>query len=45
MKEHPRITAAEIHRTLLSDGHIHIGQVDPQLFGILCKKLCLAHVK
>ena len=29
LKEHPRITAAEIHRTLLSDGHIHIGQVSP----------------
>ena len=29
MKEHPRITAAEIHRTLLSRGCIHTGQVSP----------------
>ena len=29
LKEHPRITAAEIHRTLLSSGHIHTGQVSP----------------
>lgn len=27
MKEHPRITAAEIHRTLLCSGSIHAGQV------------------
>ena len=27
MKEHPRITAAEIHRTLLCSGSIHTGQV------------------
>ena len=29
LKEHPRITAAEIHRTLLNSGHIHTGQVSP----------------
>jgi len=29
MKEHPRITAAEIHRTLLCNGSIHTGQVSP----------------
>ena len=29
MKEHPRITAAEIHRTLLRGGSIHTGQVSP----------------
>lgn len=29
MKEHPRISAAEIHRTLLCSGHIHTGQVSP----------------
>ena len=29
LKEHPRITAAEIHRTLLSSGLIHIKQVSP----------------
>ena len=27
MEEHPRITAAEIHRTLLCSGDIHINQV------------------
>ncbi len=27
MEEHPRITAAQIHRTLLSNGSIHIGQL------------------
>ena len=29
MKEHPRITAAQIHRTLLCGGSIHAGQVSP----------------
>ena len=29
MKEHPRISAAEIHRTLLCNGSIHAGQVSP----------------
>ena len=29
MKEHPRISAAEIHRTLLCNGSIHTGQVSP----------------
>ncbi len=29
MKEHPRISAAEIHRTLLCSGSIHTGQVSP----------------
>ena len=29
MKEHPRITAAQIHRTLLRSGSIHAGQVSP----------------
>lgn len=29
MKEHPRISAAEIYRTLLCNGSIHAGQVSP----------------
>lgn len=29
MKEHPRISAAEIHRSLLCSGSIHAGQVSP----------------